>query len=129
MKRTRAFFDRTYSRPRRIKRFNPENSDGCTWVPDFNIKDCCVKHDKAYYYGGSAGQRKFADIRFRNCILRKGCPFLAWVYYFGVRIFGGPLFPTRFRWGKGFKYNESNFYSNQSTEPASRGKIKTNKGT
>ena len=71
-------------------------SDGCTGVPDFDIRECCEWHDYKYVFGKMS--RKAADRRFRLCIQRKakGKPWwkrpmyqaLAWTYWVGVRAFG-----------------------------------------
>lgn len=88
--------------------FNPENSDGCTLVEpyfkyftketDFPIRDCCVVHDKAYWYGGDVKLRAEADTEMRECIKAKGYPVLAWVMYIAVRVFSGPKMPFPWAW-------------------------------
>jgi len=74
---------------RDIKEFN---SDGCTGVPDFNFRDCCEQHDRDYLGRVS---RKQADIMLRQCIASKGYRVLPWIYYIGVRLFGGPHYKQR----------------------------------
>jgi hypothetical protein len=76
-------------------------SDGCTAFPDGDYKDCCVEHDKAYYFGGSKQERKVADRTLRDCVRSKGHRFLAPAMYIGVRIGGVAFLPTPFRWGFG----------------------------
>ena len=39
-------------------------SDGCTFFPDRDYRDCCVEHDKAYYFGGTLKDRRAADDEF-----------------------------------------------------------------
>lgn len=69
-------------------------SDGCTAVPDFNFgKDCCAEHD--YHYTTQTISRWEADKRFRKCIQKKGYLVLPWVYWLGVRLFGGHLWDTK----------------------------------
>jgi hypothetical protein len=72
-----------------------EHSDGCTRVPDFDFRGCCVNHDICYQAGGSARDRLVCDQQLRRCIANAGHPILAQVYYAGVRAFGGSGFRTR----------------------------------
>lgn len=80
-------------------------SDNCTLFPNGNYADCCVEHDKDYYFGGSLKERRASDKRLRDCVKSKGKGwkrnFLANVMYIGVRIGGVSFLPTRFRWGFG----------------------------
>ena len=73
-------------------------------VPDFDFADCCNRHDARYWSGGSALQRKQADLEFRSCVEQKGHKALAGIYYYGVRIGGTPYLPTPWRWGFGWEY-------------------------
>lgn len=88
--------------------FNPEDSDGCTflsWVnklfgrPPLKYRDCCIEHDRAYFYGGTRQDRKAADVALRKCVEevtgKKVWPLLM---YIAVRIFGHPRFPSALRW-------------------------------
>jgi hypothetical protein len=62
--------------------------DGCTGVPDFDFgADCCGEHD--YHYQQSDINRAEADRRLRKCIQQKGYIVLPWVFWLGVRLFGG----------------------------------------
>ena len=62
--------------------------DGCTAVPDFDFgADCCAEHD--YHYQLTDMSRAEADKRLRQCIQKKGYIVLPWVYWLGVRMFGG----------------------------------------
>ena len=79
-------------------------SDGCSLFPDFDYRDCCVEHDKPYYYGGSWTKRWRADKKLFKCVAaKKGFhhKLLAPVMWVGVRAFGVPWLPTPFRWGFG----------------------------
>ena len=64
----------------------------CSFAPDLDIGQCCTVHDVAYQTGGSEFQRWIADRKFRNCIRAEGRPFVAWIYYLGVRWFGWIFF-------------------------------------
>lgn len=69
--------------------------DGCTSSPDFNFTDCCNQHDKDY--GEAKISRWQADKKLRVCISKKGVGFynfkiLPWVYWGGVRVFGGKYY-------------------------------------
>jgi hypothetical protein len=76
-------------------------SDGCSLFPDGNYRNCCVEHDKSYYFGGTKAERKAADQKLRACVREKGHRFLAPMMYLGVRIGGVAWLPTQFRWGFG----------------------------
>lgn len=78
-------------------------SDGCSLFPDGDYHDCCVEHDKAYYFGGTKQERKAADRQLSNCVRAKGHKFLSPLMYLGVRIGGVAWLPTPFRWGFGNK--------------------------
>ena len=48
-------------------------SDGCTWAPDWlpivgDMKADCIKHDRAYHYGGKQVDKDKADLAFRRGI-------------------------------------------------------------
>lgn len=62
--------------------------DWCTHSPDGTWWQCCRVHDRLYA-DPNATDRAAADLQLRRCMLRKGRPVLAWIYWFGVRLFGG----------------------------------------
>lgn len=92
----------------------PWTSDGCTGVPDWDFRFCCVNHDRAYTY--AIGESSFfkrvyirfrADWDFKTCIHQWGKKkkkergngvnlwkywLLGWVYFVGVRFFGRWVF-------------------------------------
>jgi hypothetical protein len=79
-------------------------SDGCTLFPDGNYCECCVDHDKDYYFGGTGKERWRSDKRLYRCVrARKGWQnkVIAPVMWVGVRIGGVSFLPTPFRWGFG----------------------------
>ena len=81
-------------------------SDGCSLFPDCDYRDCCVEHDKAYYFGGSWTKRWRADKKLFKCVAgKKGFQhkFIAPVMWLGVRFGGVSWLPTSFRWGFGRK--------------------------
>ena len=81
----------------------PENyvSDKCSWFPDGNYGDCCVEHDKSYFFGGTKKERRSADNKLYECVKGKGRGFVAKMMWVGVRIGGVGFLPTSFRWGFG----------------------------
>lgn len=86
-------------------------SDGCSLFPDGTPSspaqwcDCCFAHDRAYWQGGTQGERQQADQALRRCVLdRTGNPALADMMYRGVRGGGSPVFPAWYRWGYGWPY-------------------------
>lgn len=81
-------------------------SDGCSWFPDGNYRECCVQHDLAYFKGGNWKQRWRADKKLFRCIAAKrGFQYklLASLMWSGVRVGGVHWLPTPFRWGFGKK--------------------------
>ena len=93
------------TRPPRLCDFE---SDGCSCFPngtprspDLWKQDCEV-HDYAYWKGGTWGERKEADLKFRESIRERGQPVVAEIAYAGVRVGGTPWLPTPWRWGFGW---------------------------
>lgn len=82
---------------------NPFTTDGCSLWPDCTWQECCVDHDKWYWCGGSAEDRKEADATLRNCVARESAntASLMWV---GVRLGGAPWLPLPWRWGYGWPW-------------------------
>lgn len=68
-------------------------SDGCTLAPDLWFRDCCEAHDRAYWAGGTAEDRKAADAELYRCLRARGAPILAWVYWGAVRLAGHRFWP------------------------------------
>ncbi len=88
-------------------------SDGCSLFPDGNFQDralwcdCYLAHDISYWRGGTKEDRRRADEMLRDCVLeRTNSKALADLMYNGVRTGGHPAFPTRYRWGCGWKYGK-----------------------
>jgi hypothetical protein len=92
----------------------PFTTDGCsggmTWLWDILFKkeppwnDLCVKHDAAYWAGGTAKQRWDADTTLMIEVAQRGYPIWAMLMWVGVRLGGHPLLPLPWRWSYGFKY-------------------------
>ncbi len=88
----------------------PFTSDGCSSFPDGTLaqkdlwRQCCVKHDKAYWQGGTKQQRLDADVALKQCVQSVGKPRIADLMLAGVRVGGSPYWPTKFRWGYGWEY-------------------------
>ncbi|WP_286265203.1 hypothetical protein [Thalassotalea atypica] len=91
-------------------KLKPFTTDGCSSFPDgtLNQRDlflpCCIRHDLAYWQGGSVAQRLQVDQAFSACIVSVGKPKLAKLMFLGVRVGGAPYLPTPFRWGYGWPY-------------------------
>ena len=79
-------------------------TDGCTLYPDGEWVDCCVRHDIAYWCGGSARDRENSDTELRSCVAEKGFPKNGWLMYWGTRIGAHPLLPFPWRWGYGWQW-------------------------
>ncbi|MDH5408943.1 MAG: FAD-binding oxidoreductase [Gammaproteobacteria bacterium] len=86
------------------------STDGCSSFPEGTIKhqslwaDCCLRHDLAYWKGGTYEERKTADDELAACVTKVGEPEIAKLMLAGVRVGGSPYFPTTFRWGYGWSY-------------------------
>lgn len=92
-------------------RLTPFKTDGCSLFLDGSVHDryrwreCCVAHDIAYWKGGTRDDRRAADKALRGCVLDKGgSKALSVLMYDAVRAWGGPVFPTWYRWGYGWSY-------------------------
>jgi hypothetical protein len=88
----------------------PFTTDGCSLFPDGTYEqqslwmECCIRHDIAYWQGGTQEQRLAADEALEACVSRVGEPEIAKLMLTGVRIGGSPYFPTWYRWGYGWPY-------------------------
>ncbi len=80
-------------------------TDGCSRWPDGTWGGCCVRHDIAYWCGGTFDQRMEADRALQQCVREKtdsrslGCMMRA-----GVFVGGAQYLPTSFRWGYGWPW-------------------------
>jgi hypothetical protein len=88
----------------------PFTTDGCSVFPDGSIQhqslwvNCCIRHDLAYWKGGTNQQRLLADESLASCVAEVGEPEIAKLMLAGVRVGGSPYFPTFYRWGYGWSY-------------------------
>ena len=88
----------------------PFKSDGCSASPDGTIEqntqwlNCCIKHDKAYWAGGTYEDRKKSDKLLNHCVDDVGEPEVAQLMFARVRVSGSPYLPTTFRWAYGWPY-------------------------
>ena len=82
---------------------NPFTTDGCSVCPDGTWQKCCVDHDKWYWCGGSAEDRKTADGELRACVARES-ENIGRVMWVGVRLGGVPWLPFPWRWGYGWPW-------------------------
>ncbi len=87
-------------------------SDNCTAFPDGNYGDCCVAHDKDYFFGGTKAERKASDQRLKECVVSKGNGWkrrmLGNAIYLGVRVGGVGFLKAPFSWGFGKRYKKKN---------------------
>ena len=77
---------------------------GCTAFPDGDWGDCCFEHDKAYFRGGTAMERREADKKLFQCVkAKKGLhhAIIAPMMWMGVRVAGMELLQAPFSWGFG----------------------------
>jgi hypothetical protein len=88
----------------------PFTSDGCSSFPDGTPQNqtlwlnCCVRHDLAYWKGGTYQERLDADLALERCVAAAGEPDIAKLMLQGVRAGGSPLLPTPYRWGYGWPF-------------------------
>ncbi len=81
------------------------STDGCTLFIDANWKECCTKHDKHYWMGGTSQKRKNADKELRECIYKKSNQeLMPQIIYVVVRVSGTPFLNTPWRWGYGWSF-------------------------
>lgn len=59
-------------------------SDGCTFAPYGNFSSCCRMHDMLRRFRPVIPRE--ADRLLRECIMKKGHPVVAWLYWFFVRV-------------------------------------------
>jgi hypothetical protein len=91
-------------------RLLPFTSDGCSRFPDgflykvdkIQWQHCCVRHDIAYWQGGTADQRLKADQALNLCVASTEAPIIGEAMYLGVRVGGYNRFPFTWRWGYGW---------------------------
>ena len=63
---------------------------------------CCVVHDRAYYYGGAKKEKEVADEALKTCVSDiVGSEYLGLIMKDAVMVGGKPYFPTSYRWGYG----------------------------
>ena len=97
--------------------FDPATSDGCSvprWMRHWIVKPdseadraCCIKHDEAYYYGGTLADRRRADSRLFACWLLAGMhPLRAFARWVAVRIGGHPSWRVK---GVSWSYGDQKF--------------------
>lgn len=97
-------------------KMKPFETDGCsggmsaTWRKMFGTpppwEGACVKHDAKYYAGGTYRDRVKADLQLMKDVSNQGYPVWGFLMYVGVRIGGGSLLPTPWRWGYGYYYKD-----------------------
>ncbi len=90
---------------------NAFSTDGCSMFPDHSLIStadwcgCCLRHDLAYWKGGTATERLAADQKLKTCVKQAtGNEALADLMYAGVRSGGGPYYFTPYRWGYGWSF-------------------------
>ena len=90
----------------------PFTTDGCSlWIDGTPTRPnlwrgCCVAHDKAYWLGGSAVQRRQADDDLKACVTERAGKGMAEYMYVNVLWGGSPYWLTPYRWGYGWSYSE-----------------------
>lgn len=87
----------------------PFMTDFCTDFPEGTLhrpnlwKNCCIKHDMAYWVAGSKKQRKQADWRLHQCVEEVGGKFYASLIYRGVLLGHHSPIKSKTRWGWAWK--------------------------
>jgi hypothetical protein len=87
----------------------PFVTDGCSLWPDglfssASWQRCCVKHDIAYWCGGTQQQREDADRELAACVRDEYAGWMAGLMWAGVRVGGHWSVPFYWRWGYGREY-------------------------
>lgn len=105
-----CFFYAKTTTPQPLQAFK---SDGCSLFPNGSWSQpqawchCCVRHDLAYWQGGTATQRQQADAKLAICVQKSGFSATSKLMYAGVRMGGSPFLPTSYRWGYGWAYGRT----------------------
>lgn len=85
-------------------------SGGMTMVWEFVSHDpppwnhLCIEHDRKYWRGGSAADRRKADAELLAGVALNGHPIFAILMWLSVRPGGHPFLPLPWRWGYGWRY-------------------------
>lgn len=88
----------------------PFTTDGCSSFPNGTLEqkslwvNCCIRHDLAYWKGGTYQERLDSDLALERCVAKVGKPKVAKLMLAGVRVGGSPFWPTSYRWGYGWSY-------------------------
>ncbi len=88
----------------------PFTTDGCSAFPDGTLEqqslwaDCCIKHDLAYWKGGTYAEKEQADKNLQLCVAEVGEPAIAEIMLAGVKVGGSAYYPTPYRWAYGWPY-------------------------
>ncbi len=74
-------------------------------------RECCVIHDRSYYYGGSRDEKAAADEDLKQCVKKNihgkiAGELLGELMRLAVTPGGSPLFNTPWRWGFGEDYRQ-----------------------
>lgn len=86
----------------------PFTTDGCSVFPNGNFDQsskwmqCCIRHDFAYWKGGTYAEREAADSELRQCVADLGEDSISELMYLGVRLGGTPISLAWYRWGYGW---------------------------
>lgn len=67
----------------------------------------CIEHDRAYWQGGTAKDRREADAWLLAGVSASGHPYWGMVMFLAVRVGGCPWWPLPWRWNYGWKYLDS----------------------
>ena len=99
-----------FAHPAMAEQLKPFTTDGCSMFPDGTFEnntkwvDCCVRHDFAYWKGGSFSDRQKADEDLEQCVKALGEKEISQLMFSGVRVGGSPFYPTPYRWGYGWSF-------------------------
>ena len=92
------------------------STDGCSLFPDGTSEQpqlwqsCCVRHDEAYFVGGTRAERSAADRALRDCVAAVCSEPVGDLMLSGVTLGGSPLFATPWRWGYAWLHTGQNDY-------------------
>jgi len=90
----------------------PFTTDGCSmWIDGtpnqpWLWRHCCVAHDRDYWIGGTAMERRASDQRLHKCVMDIAGKFMGGYMYTFVIPGGSPYWLTPYRWGYGWSYLE-----------------------
>lgn len=108
--------------PASVPTISAFTSNGCSVFPEGDAFGCCYVHDMAYWQGGTAAERRRADLALHRCVVDVTGNYVeSGLMYAAVSLFGLPGVPSRVQWGYGWA--DSRQISYKPLTPAERAQV------